>query len=171
MPYLKIILLSMLAVMAYGILHDMVTAHVCVEYFTIGHPMIVPTRNPILLALFWGVFATWWVGIMLGLPLAMACRMSKRPTINAMFLVRPMLILACVAGLCALIAGIVGWQLARLEMIQLNELLAGIIPEERHARFLADGFAHTTSYGVAFIGGLVLIAWIWHKRGTMVEFL
>jgi hypothetical protein len=33
---LKIVVLCIVAAIAYGILHDQVTARVCVEYFTIG---------------------------------------------------------------------------------------------------------------------------------------
>jgi hypothetical protein len=56
---LKIILLCIVAAIVYGILHDQVTARVCVEYFTIGHPPIFHTDDPTLLALGWGVIATW----------------------------------------------------------------------------------------------------------------
>ncbi|MCC6572762.1 MAG: hypothetical protein IT462_03135 [Planctomycetes bacterium] len=34
---LKIVGLCVLAAIIFGIAHDMVTAHVCVEYFSIGH--------------------------------------------------------------------------------------------------------------------------------------
>ena len=37
---LKIVVLCIVAAIVYGILHDQVTARVCVEYFTIGHPPI-----------------------------------------------------------------------------------------------------------------------------------
>jgi hypothetical protein len=47
---LKIILLCIEAAIVYGILHDQVTARVCVEYFTIGHPPIFHTDDPTLLA-------------------------------------------------------------------------------------------------------------------------
>ena len=46
----KILILSVAAAIAYGIVHDQVTAHLCVEYFTIGHPPVFPTQNPTLLA-------------------------------------------------------------------------------------------------------------------------
>lgn len=66
--------------MAYGVLHDLVTAHVCVEYFTVGHPQLFEfeTDSPTLLALGWGVVATWWVGAGLGVPLALVARVGSR---------------------------------------------------------------------------------------------
>lgn len=52
MESLKIILLYILAAIVYGICHDQVTARVCVEYFTIGHPPIFHTDSPTLKAEF-----------------------------------------------------------------------------------------------------------------------
>lgn len=45
MEPLKIILLCLVSAVGYGILHDQVTARICVEYFTIGHPMLFPTTS------------------------------------------------------------------------------------------------------------------------------
>jgi hypothetical protein len=55
---LAIILYSVFAAIAYGIAHDQITARVCLEYFTLGHPPVFQTRSPTLLALGWGVIAT-----------------------------------------------------------------------------------------------------------------
>ena len=65
---LKIVVLCIVAAIVYGILHDQVTARVCVEYFTIGHPPIFHTDDPTLLAFGWGVIATWWMGAILAVP-------------------------------------------------------------------------------------------------------
>lgn len=169
MAALNIIFLSMATAILYGVVHDLVTAHVCVEYFTVGHPMIIPTRSPIVLALFWGIWATWWVGLMLGIPLAAVSRLGGRPVVRVSFLLRPIMTLMIVAGSVALVAGIVGWLLAENDVIQLTKSLADRIPLHRHTRFLADGFAHTASYGVGFFGGLILMAWVWYKRGAIPE--
>ena len=40
METIKIILMEVAAAIVYGILHDQITARVCVEYFTIGHAPI-----------------------------------------------------------------------------------------------------------------------------------
>ena len=79
MHSLRIIGLSLLAAIVYEIAHDQVTARVCVEYFTIGHPPLIPSESPTLLALAWGVVATWWVGLPLGIMLAVAARAGRRP--------------------------------------------------------------------------------------------
>src|SRR5262245_61211379 len=77
----------------YGVVHDQVTARVCVEYFTIGHALIFPTKSPTLLGLGWGVIATWWAGLLLGIPLALAARAGGRPKRTPRSLVRPVAIL------------------------------------------------------------------------------
>jgi len=72
-----IVLLCVLAAVAYGVVHDQVTVRVCVEYFTVGHPPVFPTDDPTLLGLGWGVLATWWVGVLLGLGLAVAAAAAR----------------------------------------------------------------------------------------------
>jgi hypothetical protein len=59
MQSIKIILTCVVAAVLYGIVHDQVTARICVEYFLVFHPPIFPTQSPTLLALGWGVIATW----------------------------------------------------------------------------------------------------------------
>jgi len=67
MQRLAIVGLCIAAAIGYGIGHDQITARVCVEYFTIGHPPIFSTDSPRLLGLGWGIMATGWVGLVLGL--------------------------------------------------------------------------------------------------------
>ncbi len=62
MQSIAIIFLCVFSAVVYGILHDQITARICVEYFTIGHPPVFGTDDPTLLGLGWGVIATWWVG-------------------------------------------------------------------------------------------------------------
>ena len=53
MHALTIVVLCIGMAITYGILHDQVTARVCVEYFTIGHEPIFGTDSPTLLGLGW----------------------------------------------------------------------------------------------------------------------
>ena len=57
MKSLAIILTCILAAICYGIVHDQITARVCVEYFTIGHPPVFSTNDPTLLGIGWGIIA------------------------------------------------------------------------------------------------------------------
>jgi hypothetical protein len=51
MESLKIIATCLLAGVLYGVLHDQVTARVCLEYFTVFHPDVFHTQSRTLLAL------------------------------------------------------------------------------------------------------------------------
>src|SRR4051812_37028691 len=137
--------------MAYGILHDQVTARVCVEYFTIGHPPVFPTESPTLLGLGWGIIATWWAGLLLGVPLAVAAQAGTRPKWGVRSLARPVATLLVVMSVCAIIARVVGYALGRAGAVFLVEPLASLVPRDRHARFLADLWAHSASYFVGFV--------------------
>ena len=164
MESLKIVLLSIAAAIAYGILHDQVTARICVEYFTIGHAPIFGTEDPTLLGIGWGILATWWVGLFLGAPMAIVARAGKRPKRDAASLVRPIAILMAVSACGAVVAGLLGWMLASRDVVRLVGPMAEAVPADRHVAFLIDGFAHTASYGFGFVGGLILMALVWRSR-------
>jgi H+/Cl- antiporter ClcA len=168
MKSVGIVLGCVIAAVVYGIIHDQITARICIEYFTIGHPPVFDTDDPTLLGVGWGVIATWWVGLLLGVPLALAARAGSRPTRSARSLVRPVVLLLMVMALCALIAGIAGWFLAQTGTILLSGPLAQRVPVERHVSFLADAWAHLASYLVGFVGGIVTIVAVWRSRGRAV---
>ncbi|MCC7407358.1 MAG: hypothetical protein IT442_04760 [Phycisphaeraceae bacterium] len=151
--------MSVAAACLYGIVHDQVTARVCVEYFTVGHrPILGGTQDPTLLGLAWGVIATWWVGLPLGLLLALACRFGRWPGLTARQTMVPIVVLLAFMGVVAFSMGLVGYQLAEAGEIELLGRLAHEVPVDRHARFIADAFAHDGSYGSGIVGGLVLSA-------------
>jgi hypothetical protein len=162
-----IVALSIAAAVGYGIAHDMVTAHVCVEYFTIGHPPLIESQSPVVLALFWGVVATWWVGLPLGVMLASAAQIGSWPTIPARRMMKPVAVLLAVMAVCALLAGITGAVLAANGNAWLNPPLSEAVPKDRHVAFLADGWAHGASYLAGALGGLVLTVLTLLRRARM----
>ena len=164
-----IILLCIGSAICYGIVHDQITARICVEYFTIGHPPVFGTDSPTLLGFGWGVIATWWVGLILGVPLAMAARLGQRPMRTAAWLVRPIAILLLVMACCAVLAGVIGYILARNRVVFLVGPLASAVPVERHVPFLIDLWSHNASYLAGFVGGIVLAVVTWKSRGTTAE--
>src|SRR5579872_867832 len=138
MESLKIVLLCVVASIVYGIVHDQVTARVCVDYFSIGHPDLFGTSSPTLLAFGWGLVATWWVGLALGLSLAAAARAGDRPKLGWRELQRPVVTLMVVAAGCALISGVAGYGMARAGWVWLEGSFASDVPATRHAAFLAE---------------------------------
>ena len=167
MQWIAIVALSILACISYGIIHDQITARICVEYFTIGHPMIIPTDDPTILGIVWGIVATWWVGAILGVPLATLARIGPRPKKPASSLVRPMAILFAISALLALLAGLVGYVAASMGWVWLVGKMAEDVPQEKHVAFLVDLWAHSASYFAGFVGGIILMVWIWRSRGVV----
>jgi hypothetical protein len=161
----KIVLICVAAAVAYGIVHDQVTARICVEYFTIGHPPVFGTDDPTLLGIGWGIIATWWMGVLLGVPLAIVARAGSRPKRSVGSLIYPIAVLLSVMTICALAAGVTGWYLARTGTIILIGRIARQLPADRHVPFIADLWAHMASYAVGLLGGIVVMVLVWRSRG------
>ena len=159
-----IVLLCVVAAIVYGIVHDQVTARICIEYFTVGHPPVFGTDDPTLLGLGWGVLATWWVGLLLGVALALAARAGSRPKLAPSQLVRPITIMLALVGTFALLAGVVGQRAAQRGWVRLLEPLASRVPPHKHVAFLTDLWAHSASYAGGFVGGAALCAWVLKRR-------
>jgi len=167
---LKIVAFATCAAITYGILHDQITAHWCVEYFTIAHPPIFPTSSPVLLAIGWGIIATWWVGLSLGLVLAFAAQFGRAPTIPLRMLRRPIILLMLVCGGVALAAGLSGAVLVGSQVAAVPGMWGAVIPESKHVAFSAAAYAHLASYASGAIGGLFLIlrtAWLRSRIAKM----
>lgn len=164
MEFIKILCLSVLAAIAYGILHDMFTAHICVEYFTIGHPYL-GFDSPVLLAVIWGVLATWWAGLILGIPLAHAARAGcSREKLPARALLRPIAILLLAMGFFSVVAGLAGYILAATGKLAISGHLSEKLPKISHPRFLADLCTHNAAYFVGFAGTAAIPVVLWRKR-------
>jgi hypothetical protein len=158
MESLKIVAGCVLAAVLYGIAHDQFTARICLEYFTVFHPPVFPTQSPTLLGIGWGVIATWWVGVLLGIPLAITSRVGSQPKLRVRDLIRPIAVLLSVMAGCAVISGVVGYLWGRIP-----QEIATSLPPELTRRFAADLWAHSASYLCGFVGGLILCI-VTHKK-------
>jgi len=160
MQALKIIGACILAAIGYGIVHDQITARICVEYFSVFHPPILGgTQSPTLLAFGWGVIATWWVGVLLGVPLAVVARAGSWPRLTVSDLLPMIRTLLIVMAVCAILAGIAGYFRG-----VVPPDMRRVIEPELHRRFLADWWAHSASYASGFLGGIVLWILAFWKR-------
>ena len=164
MQMVAILLMCILASVLYGIVHDQITVRICLEYFTVGHPPVFDTQSPTLLALGWGVIASWWAGAILGSMLAIAARIGRRPKYNCRMLLKPVGGLLAAMALFALIAGICGYILASTGNVILSPEAKQRIHSQKWAAFQACWFAHTASYYVAFVGGSMQVVWVWMSR-------
>jgi hypothetical protein len=168
MHALRIVLTCIAAAVGYGLIHDQITIRVCPEYFTIGHDPIFPDAPLTVIALIWGVIATWWMGLFLGTGLAIAARAGSSPKRTSRELRGPIWKLLQVMAGAALLAGIAGYLSARLGWVWLVEPFASNVPVARHAGFLADMWAHLASYAVGFFGGITLCVRVWIQRCNRV---
>jgi hypothetical protein len=160
----QIVLLPTVAAMAYGIVMDQITIRVCPEYFTIAHPHILNTDSPTLLALAWGVIATWWAGAIAGVASAIAARAGKLPKVTWRRFRRPLVVLALVMALGSIAAGFVGAWMVNSGSIPAVQAWAMALPLDKQAAFMADAFAHVASYLIAALGCLTIAVSVAWKR-------
>jgi hypothetical protein len=162
----RVILLCVLVAITYGVIHDQITAHLCVEYFTVAHPALFHTGSATILGFCWGVAATLGIGVVLGAILAEVSQSEGLPPVPVARLFRSLLILAAAMALAALLAGLLGYELSSRSIISLPITLAYRIPPARHNQFMAVWFAHGASYLAGLGGGAILILRIWRERGN-----
>jgi len=167
MIHVKTFLLCLFGSIAFGIVHDLVTANICVEYFTIGHVTIIESENPFILALVWGPLATWWVGAMLGIFIVIHNAIGKSLSLPfeviRSWIAKLLLVMVCTSTL----AGIIGFILASTGTIHMIQQFADRVPTEKHLAYLSVGWAHLSSYLVGLIGGIVICVKIWLKRDPL----
>lgn len=160
----KIVSFCLAAAIGYGILHDQVTVRVCPEYFTVAHPHIEGVTNLSWIALLWGIIATWWLGLSMGILLSVAANFGSAPICSFRALVRPIFTLLFVMSISALFAGVVGYGLAACNIITPSISLPGITERLYYPRYIADVFAHGTSYLTGCLGGITIVIQTWMKR-------
>jgi hypothetical protein len=146
----RLILEAILLSIVYGIAHDMVTAHVWVEYFTVHHAKVVESTSPVVMALVWGVLATWWVGALAGIWLWAFATAGSLPRLPIDRLRQVML------------RGMGGLYVAAMLVLGLSYIGLGWIGQghdipdlEVRRRALAVGITHMYSYGA---GALLILA-------------
>ena len=151
---LKIVALCIVGAIVYGVVHDQITARVCLEYFTVAHPPVFgETQSPTLLGLGWGVIATWWVGLILGVPLGICARVGGLPRVGMGEILRVLVVALGVMLVLAMLVGGCGYLAYERGAIRLPEVWEREIPVERHGRFMFDACAHLASYGFGALLG------------------
>lgn len=158
MKFFGIVFFAVVAAVAYGVVHDQITARLCVEYFTIGHPRLIDSDSPFVLGLFWGVVGTWWVGAGLGVALGAASRLGSWPKLEWKDHRRGVAWLLGVMGVLALMAGVAAaGALMGHDPEEMGDFTGAAVPPQVRRLFLVDAAVHLTSYGVGFFGGLELV--------------
>jgi hypothetical protein len=140
---------------AYGIVHDQITIRICPDYLLVWHPKLLSTNNLTLVALAWGVVATWWMGAFLGLIVGLGATAGRPPFAAKPAIFKAYIWVMAATGLCAALAGIVTWRLGLLapSFIEGPEI-SGLSLDDRH-RFMIAWVVHNTSYNIGAAAALV----------------
>ena len=143
---------------ALGIALDLVTANVAVEYFTVHHPHVVDTESPWILAVVWGIGASWWAGAIAGITLAWINHRRAEP-------LPPRQILRWVAIACVVL-----WLVMIAILIGVYTVASIAIPMEARResfnfdrRIMSVAVAHQYEYLLAAIALLVVATKTWRS--------
>ncbi len=156
MASIRIVLACVLLACLYGIAHDQITARLSIEYFTLGHPPLGLGDSPTVLGLAWGVLATWWMGLGIGLALALSARAGRWPKLDLRALRTPILAFVTILFVLAMMALMAGWAAGVSDRFRPPPSIADQVPYERWKHFTAAAWAHSASYFFGTIGTLAL---------------
>lgn len=99
------------------------------------------------------MIATWWMGVLLVLPLAICARVGRWPKLTAEDLHRRIVLVLLVMFAMALMAGGTGRILAINHKVWLVGRVARDVPPEHHVDFLTAMWSHIASYASGALGG------------------
>lgn len=170
MQFFKIVLISVLFAVAYGIAHDLVTIHISPEYFTVIHPPVFETGSKLVLGAAWGGVASALLAVPMGFILASASTNgTKFPPIATRtvvgFLCRLLAFVVATAGF----SGTLAFALARTGWLLGPQGLSDRVPEYSHARLIAVQWSHAGAYLAGIVGTGIIALLILRTRKRMKE--
>ncbi len=162
---LKIIAMTTVGAVAYGIAMDCVTANICIEYFSTDfhyanlaqmapglNDFLFEAQSPYLYALTWGSIASWWVGLPLGIPLSLSARSKLGSLKDDWRASLPKLGIA------------LGATFALSMFSGLNFYLGNPHLEDPQRRFRTDAAIHEAAYLWGTVFGLGTSLWTYLER-------
>lgn len=148
--FLTIVVGSVGLACALGICLDLVTANVAVEYFSVHHPRIVETESPWILAVVWGIGASWWFGAIAGVVVG-AINQRRQAPLEAARILK-----------WASLACLVLW-LVMIGILLAVFAIASTIPQESRRptfdydrRIMAVAMAHQSEYILGAVALLII---------------
>jgi hypothetical protein len=158
-----------LAAMLFGIVHDQITIRICPEYFTVWHPQIFDTDNLTVLAVCWGIFASWWIGALLGVLLGASALLGPRPVPNFRIILHSIKIVLMTCAAAAIVAGLIEWHFKFPVPIFVMGYDIDHMSYDVQIRFLVDLYIHNGSIDTAPFAA-ILCAWlIFRHRKTLAD--
>jgi len=160
--FLGIVLMSVLCAVMYGLIQDQVSIRISPAYFLLFHPRIVDSDDVTVVALAWGVAATWWVGLALGYLVAVFATWGPKSVYCPRRALHGLIRVMGGTGVATLICG-AGAYLVNWVSPIAQQYVDGA---ESIRRFSAVLAAHNASYLAAPILAALLAARIWKSRGA-----
>ena len=172
----RIVGMTVLTGVGYGVANDMVACRDCIEYFTVGHfydkqslryrPL--NTLNPILNALAWGAIATWHVCAIAGAFFAFVAR-TPLPGLALKITAVQLAPYLVIGAAVALLVSHVRSRMAQKEMANNPYYKYFGVPLKLQSGWEACNIRNMTGYASIGIGGTILsIAMIAARAGLFV---
>ena len=159
MQGVAVVLLCILAAATYG----------TISHVALGHLPLLSSEPATLSGIGRGLLASWWVGLLLGVPLALSARAGRRPKRDIRSLVRPIVGVLLATYTFAFFAHTAGFVLGDQAIAYLPDRLASRVPPDRSAFYLADLTGCAVGYLFGFVVGVVLIVRVWRSRERPME--
>lgn len=172
----KIIGMTVLTGVGYGIANDMIACCDCIEYFTVGHfydgknlnSRPLNTLNPTLNALAWGAIATWHVCAIAGTFFALLAR-TPLPGLALKITAIQLAPYLAIGAAIALLVSHVRSRMAQKEMADNPQHKYRDVPLELQSSWEACNIRNMIGYASIGIGGSILsIAMIAARAGLFI---
>lgn len=98
--------ISITGAILFGIVHDLISIRISPAYYTIYHPELIASRNLNLIALSWGVVATWWIGLGAGVFLGLVATAGRLPINSPRDIRRAVTFIVASTAFSAIVAGL-----------------------------------------------------------------
>ena len=158
--------LGLIGAIGYGLVHDQVSVRISPAYLMDWHPMIVASRDPTVVALAWGVVATWWFGLILGAALALAATIGRRPVAPWRWITGAIAFVFAISALSAAVA----YGITRAFALEMPDVLGpsyADLSQPQRLAFTQTLAMHETSYDAAAVATLIAAGWIVWRRQTI----
>ncbi len=160
---IKIIGMTVLTGVSYGVANDMIACRDCIEYFTVGHlydgqnlrNRPLNTLNPTLNAIAWGAIATWHVCAIAGASFALIAR-TPFPGLALKITAVQLSPYLAIGAAVAILVSHVRSRMAQKKMAGQPWHKYTGVPTELQSGWEACNTRNTTGYASIGIGGIIL---------------